>query len=121
MLLVYPMCLFCRLRTNMLSTAPSRSCFNTLSVESCCWCSLVALENWRRMSDITGPVLPAGTAGSRPGLAGGTNDTRLRVLKTASVTVMYSNSSVPSPRWDCTEAALALSCRCNSVMVSYLD
>ena len=97
-MLAYLMCLFRRLRMNMSSTAPRRSCFRALSVESYCLCSLVELENWRRMSEITGPVLSWGTTGSGPGLAGGMKGTRLRVLKTAGVTVRYSNPSVPSPR-----------------------
>ena len=93
--------------------------FKASSVESYFLCSLVALENCRRMSKITGPVISAGTVGSGPGLAGGMKGVKLRMLKTAGVTVRYSNPSVPSPRWDWTEVALAMSCRCTSAMVLY--
>ena len=119
MTFAYLMCLFRRLRTNILSTAPSRCFFKDLSVESYCLCILVALANWRRISEIIGPVLPVGKVGSGPGLAGCMNGVKLGVLKTAGVTVRYSNSSVLSPRWDWTEAALALSCRLTSAMVFY--
>ena len=43
-------------------------------------------------------MLPGGTMGSGPGLAGVTKDTRLRLLKTTGVTVSYSSLSVPSSR-----------------------
>ena len=117
--MAYPMCLFRRLRTNMSLKAPMRSCFKALPVESYFLCSLVALANWRRISEITEPMLPEGTVGSGPGLVGGTKAIRLRVLKTAGVTVIYSHLSVPSPRWDCIEAALWLSCRCTSAIILY--
>ena len=68
---------------------------------------------------ICSPVLSGGTTGSGPGLAGGMKGTRLRVLKTAGVTVRYSSPDIPSPRWDWTEVALSLSCKCTSAMVSY--
>ena len=119
MTLAYPICLFQRLRMNMSSTAPRRSYFNALSVASYCLCSLVALANWRRMSEMTEPVLLAGMMGSEPGLAGRMQGVRLRVSKTAEVTVRYNRPSVPSPRWDWTEAALSLSWRCTSAMVLY--
>ena len=88
-------------------------------MDSYCLWSLVALDNWIRMSVICGHVLPWGATGSGPELAGGKKGTSLRVLKMAGVMVRYSRSSAPSPRWDWTEAALVLSCRCTSVMVSY--
>ena len=46
------------------------------------------------MSEMTGPILPVKTVGSVSGLVGGMKGVRLRVLKTAGVTVRYSRPSV---------------------------
>ena len=65
-----------------------------------------------------GPVETAGMTGPMPGFGGGMNGVADRVLYTAGVTVRKRRPNAPLPRCDWTDAALALSLRCSSEMVS---
>ena len=82
----------------MSSTAPRSSYFSALSVASYCLYSLVAVVNWRRMSAICGPVLPAGMTGSGTELTGGMKGMRLRVLYAAGRTVRKRRPRAPLPK-----------------------
>ena len=54
------------------------------------------------------------------GAARGENSTSDRVLYTSGVTVRYSKPNLPFPRCEFTEAALAFSFFCSSLIVSYV-
>ena len=117
---VYPMCLICKLLTNISSTAPSSSFLSALSVASYCLYSLIVLANCRQISAICAPMLVLeGMTGPVHGFIGRINRTRLRVLYTAGRTVRNRRQRASSPKWDWTEVELALSWRCTSDIDSY--
>ena len=67
---------------------------------------------------MTAPVEPVGMIGSGPGLTGGTNVVVDKVAYTAGKTVKNKRPSEPHPRLDCTDAALELSFKWMSAMLS---
>ena len=96
------------------STAAMRSDFNALSVLQYVLNSSTASLWVLLISVICAPVDPCGTAGFWPGLAGGTKGVADKVPYTAGLRVKKMSPNCPSPLLECTNAALALSFRCNS-------
>ena len=100
------------------STAAIRSNFNALSVLQHVLNSSTASLWVLMISAICAAVDPGGTAGFWPGLAGGTKGVADKVPYTAGLRVKKMWPNCPSPRFECTDAALALSFRCNSARLS---